>query len=567
MNSRVLEIIKHASLEYEPQKALQELLEACIAQTAATNGSIYVLDRAQTAYIPWMQSGSPLQNPPRINLLDHEQTADDSLLRRVINLHKVENAPMLEQEPLSRGEASHGMSRLLVPIVRDHVCLGAIDLNSEHPKHFTTEHEELVRVAAVIALLLCEKEDTLNLLKALPTPMNYHQPFDEFLEDVVLLLVQASGMPCIALHEWKEDALHCLKTYGLAEDDLQTISVLDYPLFREVINKGKTIIVKGLDSQQGQKFIENLKLRHVKSFMVVPLSVGDEIFGTLLFAVLSDHSYTTLVQNGLKTIANAVGVAIANYKNFHKAEGHLFEQAKIGAAITTVDVAQSARHEARNYLQNSQELLALLARSVLGLAGKQTDQINKLINDISQKLGDLDHALQKIKTITKPPDREKTLARIDDLWRDAFGLALGRLDQQNIRWHIEGNATTKVAVDYITHAFLHLIMNSIDSLKDSKKKGRNIQVKIDPQPDKTKEIIMRYMDNGQGIDPSKLRPTDNMVGRVSSDIFLPGVTSKVDGSGYGLYLVRKIFTDHNGSIDLQDHRNGVVFEMKLPKLG
>jgi hypothetical protein len=305
-------------------------------------------------------------------------------------------------------------------------------------------------------LLLCEKEDTLNILKALPTPVDYGQPFHTFLEEVIILVAEASGMPCIALHEWREDALQCLKTYGLSEDDLQILPVMEHSLFNEVLTERKTIIVKDLDSRRGQKFIENLKLRQVKSFIVTPLSVGKEVFGTLLFAVLSDHSYTTLEQSGLETIANTIGVAIANYRNFHKAEGHLFEQAKIGAAITTVDVAQSARHEAMNYLQNSQELLALLSRSMLGLPGKQIDQINKLINEISRKLGDLGHALQKIKTITKPPDREKTPQRVDDLWREAFGLALGRLDQQNIRWNIQGSATAKVAVDYLTHAFLHL---------------------------------------------------------------------------------------------------------------
>jgi len=69
--------------------------------------------------------------------------------------------------------------------------------------------------------------------------------------------------------------------------------------------------------------------------------VGKDIFGTLSFAVLCDHEYTTLEQQGLQTIANATGVAISNYRNFYIAQERLFEHAKIGAAITTVDVAQS----------------------------------------------------------------------------------------------------------------------------------------------------------------------------------------------------------------------------------
>jgi len=41
------------------------------------------------------------------------------------------------------------------------------------------------------------------------------------------------------------------------------------------------------------------------------------------------------------------------------------------------------------------------------------------------------------------------------------------------------------------------------------------------------------------------------------------VTSKKMGSGYGLWLVRRVMTYHRGSIDLRDIRHGAVFELTL----
>ena len=570
MSVQCLEIVKRTGIENDPQKALLQLLEDCIAQTGATTGRLYLLSLSNTAYVQLTSPDHSVRNPPQISLLNNKHELDDSLLRRVIGRRMVERVAEVREQPIGRENAPSAISRLLVPIVRDRVCLGVIDLDSEHPGHFTKEHEETIQVASVVAVLLCEKEDTLQLLKELPRPIDYHQPFDEFLDDIMILIATASRMPCIALHELRDDVLYCLKSYGfseISEEELHISPIDDYQSFQEAVEDKEPVIENHVDQEHVRLLLESLKLQQVQSFIVVPVLVGKVIFGTLLFAVSSEHEYTTLEKSGLVTIANAVGVAIANYQNFHTAEERLFEMATVSAAITTVDVAQSARHEARNHLQNAQDILLLFQKGVVDTLSRQKDQARRWIHSMSQELFDLNNALQKIKTITKPPEREKTLQCLEELWDEAFSLALGRMEHQRIRYNIRGAATTKVAVDYIRHAFLNLIMNSIDSLKESKKQGRSIEVTIDPQSERAKDIVMRYVDNGQGIDPSKLRPSLDEGVRPVTDIFLAGISSKPGGSGHGLYLVRKIFTDHNGSIDLKEYRNGVVFEMKLPKLG
>src|SRR5206468_4076390 len=81
-------------------------------------------------------------------------------------------------------------------------------------------------------------------------------------------------------------------------------------------------------------------------------------------------------------------------------------------------------------------------------------------------------------------------------------------------------------------------------------------------------VKLRYSDNASGIDPNKLQKFMK-AGDSSKDlntiIFEKGVTSKEKGSGYGLYLVRKMLDRHNGSIDLISYRGGVVFEIVLGK--
>jgi nitrogen-specific signal transduction histidine kinase len=74
---------------------------------------------------------------------------------------------------------------------------------------------------------------------------------------------------------------------------------------------------------------------------------------------------------------------------------------------------------------------------------------------------------------------------------------------------------------------------------------------------------MKYTDNGIGVDVSRLMGKDFQGTPRITDIFLPGVTTKPAGSGYGLYLVRRALDSHHGSIDLVDYRNGISFKISI----
>jgi signal transduction histidine kinase len=553
------EVVRRAGGQNDPAEALRSLLDDCVTATAADCGVLYLLDLTKGAYIQFAVSpGTPTDEVVDIRPRD-AFVGDPILVKAVSSLEPIR----LQQYPSGQ---SIGGARLVVPISRDRACLGLIDLSSKRPGLFTDEHRTLVQTASVVAVLICEKEDVVTLLGQLHTPVDYHQGFDEFLDTLMLLVASASQMPLIALRELREDDLHCLREYGFAahtEEDLHLSPMSASPLFQRAVST-RSIVATDKTDADVVAFLTRFENEHIRSFIIVPVLVGTGVFGTLSFAVRCEHEYTALERQGLSVIANAVGVAISNYRNFQAAEERLFEQAKIGAAITTVDVAQSARHEARNHLAEAQEALGVLAAKLDALPARLREEIRESVDQVSNQLLDAGTAMQKIKTITKPAEREKTPQRIDDLWREAFVLVLGRLEQLQIRWNVRGTAHSRVAVDYIRTAFLNLILNSIDAFRAAKKKGRIIEVTIEAS-DRAKDVVIRYMDNASGIDPSKLGPAGDGSTRSVTDIFEPGVTSKPEGSGYGMYLVRKIMTEHRGSIDLLDHRNGVVFQLKLPQ--
>ncbi len=70
----------------------------------------------------------------------------------------------------------------------------------------------------------------------------------------------------------------------------------------------------------------------------------------------------------------------------------------------------------------------------------------------------------------------------------------------------------------------------------------------------TDGVTIAVTDNGPGIDAG-----------LAADIFLPFFTTRAEGSGIGLNLVRQIAVAHGGSIEATPaNPHGACFVMRLP---
>src|SRR4029079_12353120 len=121
-------------------------------------------------------------------------------------------------------------------------------------------------------------------------------------------------------------------------------------------------------------------------------------------------------------------------------------------------------------------------------------------------LNRIDLALDKIKAITKPVDYAKEDCELGTLWSQAFELVGGRLNALNARFTIRGRVTVHCIPDLLRHGFLQLVLNSIDSFKETGlKRGHAITVTLE---ERDTEVFMNYTDNGVGLDVTKLMGKD-----------------------------------------------------------
>jgi len=102
--------------------------------------------------------------------------------------------------------------------------------------------------------------------------------------------------------------------------------------------------------------------------------------------------------------------------------------------------------------------------------------------------------------------------------------------------------------------YSNLMDNSIYWLSKNKSNQKKIISMISEQDDEN--IVLYFKDNGPGIDPENFEL-----------IFEAGFTTKPDGSGLGLSIVKNIIDSYNGRIKVQNDEKdgGAIFKIWLPR--
>jgi signal transduction histidine kinase len=98
----------------------------------------------------------------------------------------------------------------------------------------------------------------------------------------------------------------------------------------------------------------------------------------------------------------------------------------------------------------------------------------------------------------------------------------------------------------IKQVFINLLTNAIEASPD----GRTVKIRYCTRGG---ELIVEVADRGPGI-----------AFEIRKDIFLPFFTTRKEGTGLGLPIVKKIIEAHKGSLEVLDNLNGATFRVRLP---
>lgn len=459
---------------------------------------------------------------------------------------------------------------LVIYITRNKSCLGYLIINRVDIDELSEDCIDKFDNISTLLLIVYERRFINNMLTKVQEPINFEAiGHEEFFHNILNIIRFASGMQLIALREFVNGKdLECLGVTGFGEVNIKDFdfSEIDMPNeFLEVVIENKTVSVP--NAQEMEWIRNNYLLNDVQSFIAIPIRVGASVFGVLSFATTTYYYFSKTEILALESIANGIGVSIANYRNFNNSKVDIAKYNEAAVSLTGLEIAQATRHEAKDKIDNCQFILANLLNAKKDRIIDREDDLDEL----SKTLEEVKITLNKIKTATKPPVKVKQVESIKAIWEQAISALSGRLSNMDVSVRYVGkDPRVEVYPDWLRHAFLNLLLNSMDAFKrGGKKRGNIISLAVEKFPDDFAKVTLIYQDNAGGIDIKNLEiPIEHI--KLSEDlnrlIFAPNVTSKgEEGSGWGLYLVRKSIEYHGGSIDLIKHRGGVSFKIELHK--
>ncbi|MFU8881436.1 MAG: ATP-binding protein [Rhodobacterales bacterium] len=209
------------------------------------------------------------------------------------------------------------------------------------------------------------------------------------------------------------------------------------------------------------------------------------------------------------------------------------------------DVARRIAHEIKNPLTPIQ----LSAERIKRKFRKHLDDttgadLEQLTDVIVRQTNDLRRIVDEFSKFARMPEPVRRTESITALIRDAVLLQqAGQPDVQIITDLVDDPLAAEVDATMIHQALTNLIKNAGEAIETLRKKGAPDgyapQIRISTTQG-VNQAEIRIMDNGIGLPEDRAR------------LFEPYVTTRSEGTGLGLPIVKKIIEEHGGTLILDD---------------
>ena len=189
---------------------------------------------------------------------------------------------------------------------------------------------------------------------------------------------------------------------------------------------------------------------------------------------------------------------------------------------------------------------------ISGLSSSDLKDIKECINAIKLRSDGLYSFVNLYRDISRVPVPVKKPVSVRDLFSSVGTLIKPKLEEKKVDLEIEfSEEDLMIEADFglMQQVLINLINNSLYALNNQTDSKIKLTTKIFP-----KKLSVEVFDNGPGI------PADLL-----EDIFVPFFTTRKDGSGLGLSLVKQIIISHGGSITVDSVVNEYTrFQIELP---
>ena len=333
--------------------------------------------------------------------------------------------------------------------------------------------------------------------------------------------------------------------------------------------------VVGLDSEGRVAFVNRSAARLLdwqEDQQSVPMSVAVPEFGPLLDVLQTGPGEVAQSEVKVSRHGRLENLLVRMAKRRNDA-GHLEGYVVAFDDVTDLvsaqriaawgDVAQRIAHEIKNPLTPIQLSAERIKRKFAPKVGDESDSLEQMTDVIIRQTGDLRRIVDEFSKFARMPEPDRKNHDLAKLVRDA--VMLQRLGQPNVEITLvapEGALVAEFDDTMISQSMTNLIKNAGEAIDTLIEKGAPDG--LQPQVVVTLAIVeeqarITIADNGIGLPEDRAR------------LFEPYVTTRSEGTGLGLPIVKKIIEEHGGTLQLEnapifDGQNhfGAMAVIKLP---
>ncbi len=208
------------------------------------------------------------------------------------------------------------------------------------------------------------------------------------------------------------------------------------------------------------------------------------------------------------------------------------------------DVARRIAHEIKNPLTPIQLSAERIKRKFSPRLGEDGALLDQMTGVIVRQTGDLRRIVDEFSKFARMPEPERKTIDLTELVRDA--VLLQQTGQPNVEFTSdipEHQTDSSLDATMINQALTNLMKNAGEAIETLVEKGA---------PDGYAPKINVTMTTGQGT--ARITIADNGIGLPidRARLFEPYVTTRSEGTGLGLPIVKKIIEEHGGTLTLED---------------